>query len=302
MTLGIDHQPVLFEEVLKALEPKPNHWYLDGTLGAAGHTIGLLKKGVKVIAFDQDQEAIDRAKKNIEAACPGIKLTLDAKPPNDEQCILVNQNFNTLSQVLTDLGNIKLSGALLDLGTSTYQLLDTNRGFSFQYDAPLDMRMDTRLGVTAADLVNALPEKHLVRLFQEYSDEPYAVKIAKVVAQKRTDQPFRTTKQLSDLISRIKPKGSIHPATQVFQALRIAVNLERDTLMEVLPQIADALLPNSILAIISFHSGEDRIVKHFLNESNEFEVLTKTPITPSQTEITNNPRSRSAKMRLAQKK
>lgn len=304
MTTDIHHQPVLLNEVLEYLNPQPSAWYLDGTLGAAGHTIAILKKNAKVIAFDSDQEAITRAKENIEAACPGIKLSLYENQPIDSSqtdCILINENFSKLNEVLPLLGNIKLSGALLDLGTSTYQLLDPNRGFSFQYDAPLDMRMDKRLGVTAADLVNALPEKHLVKLFEEYADEPQAKKIAKAIAERRSILPFQKTSHLADLVARIKPRGSTHPATQVFQALRIAVNLERESIENALPQIVEALDNDANLVVISFHSGEDRIIKNFFKDHQSLGILTKNPLTPTQEELNKNPRSRSAKLRVAKK-
>lgn len=301
--MTIIHQPVLLEETLNFLKPKKNHWYLDSTLGGAGHTIAILKTGAKVIAFDQDETAINRAKENIQAACPGIKLA-DYSPrldTNKLDCILVNENFSKIDDVLTAL-NLSLSGALFDLGISTYQLKDPTRGFSFQEDAPLDMRMDRRLSVTAADLINALPQTHLARLFQEYADETYAPKIAAAIVKRRAQLPFKTTNQLGRLITTIKPPSRIHPATQVFQALRIAVNLELQSLSEALPQVNKHLRKDAPLLLISFHSGEDRLVKQYFKENPDLSVITKTPVTPTTKEITNNPASRSAKLRVAQKK
>ncbi len=305
MNLEFSHRPVLLQEVIHYLDPHKGDWYLDATLGDAGHTIALLKAGAKVLAFDQDEEAITRAKKNIETACPGVKIVLYSNQFVDIglfDCILVNQNFSKFSQIVEPLTNLSLSGALFDLGISTNQLLNPKRGFSFQHDSPLDMRMDNRLGVTAADLVNALPQKQLASLFLEYADETSASKIAKAIVTTRRNRPFSTTYQLATLIERVKPSRSkIHPATKVFQALRIAVNLERESLMEVLPQVTNALSKGARLAVISFHSGEDRIVKHFLKDTLSLEADVHNPILPSQKEIEINPKSRSAKLRIAYK-
>lgn len=298
------HIPVLLNEVITALKPQAGKWYLDATLGDGGHTIAMLKKKAKVIAFDQDENAISRATKNIQAACPGVKLKLFANQPVDlaaVDCLLVNQNFSTFSDVLDHFPGLKLSGALFDLGVSTYQILSPDRGFSFQSEAPLDMRMDKRLGVTAADLINALPEKELSRLFLEYGGEPYAAKIARHLVSSRLIKPITTTTQLAEIIARLKPHSKTNPATQVFQALRIAVNLERESIIEALPEVALRLTPGSTLAIISFHSGEDRIAKHFIRNEETLSEVNKKPILPGEEEISRNPRGRSAKLRLATK-
>ncbi len=304
MSNEIVHQPVLSKEVLHHLKPKLGHWYLDGTLGDGGHTILILKTKAKVLAFDQDEVAIERAKQNIIAACPGVKICLYENQPinvSDYDCILVNQNFSTLDQVLPNLIGINLNGALFDLGISSYQLLTPERGFSFQYDAPLDMRMDRRLGVTAADLLNALAEKQLIQVFRDYADETYAPKIAKAIVLSRQTRPFTSTTQLANLITQLKPKSSIHPATKVFQALRIAVNLELHSLTQLLPQVVNALEVGSPLVVISFHSGEDRIVKHFFKDNLNLEIVNKDLITASPEENKQNPKATSAKMRVARK-
>jgi len=299
------HRSVLLEEAIDFLNVKPEGIYLDATLGDGGHTQALLKKGAKVIAIDQDPEAISRAHDRLKATCPGINIKLDTGLPvtamESSDCLIVRANFAQLAEVI----KLKFNGILFDLGVSTVQILKPERGFTFQSDGPLDMRMDPELAVTAADLLQALSQKELTRLIMELGDEPYAAKIAKKIAITRQRTPIVSTFQLAELISRIKPHGKIHPATKTFQALRMAVNQERDSLRNALPAATNLLKKDGRLVIISFHSGEDRIVKHYLKEAadrQELQILTSKPIKPNELEINNNPRARSAKLRAAQKK
>lgn len=291
----------MLKESLDLLNLKRGGTYLDATLGDGGHTLALLEQGVKVIAFDQDPEALERAKTRLKDFKIGTNPALPIKALNDYDCLLVKTNFAYLEQVL----DLKLDGILFDLGVSTLQILKPERGFTFLATGPLDMRMDPELGVTATDLLAALGEKELERLFLELGDETYAKKIAAKIVQMRKSQPITTTTQLADLIERIKPStGKIHPATKVFQALRMAVNLERDSLRTALPAAVESLKPHGRLVVISFHSGEDVIVKHFLKAQEaegQIKVLTKKPLTPTESELTKNIRSRSAKLRAAQK-
>lgn len=295
------HKSVLLEESLDHLNLKKGGIYLDATLGDGGHTKAMLERGVKVISIDQDPEAIERSKNRLKEYKIGINPALPITGLNDLDCLLVKTNFSRLEEIF----NLKFDGILFDLGISTLQILKPERGFTFQEEGPLDMRMDPDLGVTAADLLNALGPKELTRLFEELSDETYAKKIAIKIVEARKVTPIKTTRQLAELISRIKPNlGKIHPATKVFQALRMAVNLERDSLSTALPQALELLKPGGRLVIISFHSGEDALIKHFLKkqeDNGQLKVLTKKPIKPTETEIFNNQRSRSAKLRSAQK-
>ena len=304
MTTDYLHRSVLTREVKEYLNLQPGGIYLDATLGDGGHTLALLEAGVKVIALDQDPEAIERAEKRLSSTLPKVILHQTQSPVHDlekNDCLLLKTNFSRLEEVV----KIKLDGILFDLGVSTLQLLKPERGFTFQSDGPLDMRMDPELGVTAADLLNAFSEKELAKLFQELGGETYAKPIAAKIALVRKHQPITTTSQLANLISRVKfPTGKIHPATKVFQALRMAVNLERDALKITLPQAVNLLKPEGRLVIISFHSGEDAIVKLFFRdqaEKGQLKILTSKPVKPTEEEKNINPRSRSAKLRSAQK-
>lgn len=288
------HIPVMLKEAISYLDIKPNHWYIDCNLGGGGHTEGILKAGGKVLGIDLDPDAIEEvSKKNFPL----------------ERLILINDNFSHLSHIthttLTSQPS-PISGVLFDLGISSYQLEKPERGFSFNVDAPLDMRMDPTVGVTAADLVNVLPEKELSRLFWEYGEENFARPIAKKIVEYRKIKKIETTSELVKIILSVKHAGreKIHPATKVFQALRIAVNDELRNLEEALPQALEILQPRGRLAVISFHSLEDRIVKNFFKneeEKSSLKILTPKPIGPTEEEIIFNPRSRSAKLRVAQK-
>lgn len=298
------HQPVLLKEALEYLQVKPGAIYLDATLGDGGHTQAILEKGASVIAIDQDPQALERASARLQSACPDINIKLDVKLPvtqvEAKTCLLIRSNFANLDQLV----NLPIDGILFDLGVSTLQILMSQRGFTFQSEGPLDMRMDPDLGVTAADLLMALSQKELTRLLFELGDETFAAKIARKIVKVRQRTPIVTTTQLADLVARIKPHGKIHPATKTFQALRMAVNQERYSLVEALPQALRLLKKQGRLVIISFHSGEDRLVKHFLKEqaeSNNLEILTSKPVKPTVLEINQNHKARSAKLRAAAK-
>ena len=298
------HQPVLLKEALQHLQVKPGGIYLDATLGDGGHTQAILENGASVIAIDQDPQALKRASARLQSACPDINIKLDVKLPviqvEPKTCLLIRSNFANLDQLV----NLPIDGILFDLGVSTLQILMPQRGFTFQSEGPLDMRMDPDLSVTAADLLMALSQKELARLLLELGDETFAAKIARKIVKVRQRTPIVTTTQLADLVARIKPHGKIHPATKTFQALRMAVNQERYSLTQALPQAIKLLKKQGRLVIISFHSGEDRLVKHFLKEqaeSNKLEILTSKPVKPTVLEINNNHKARSAKLRAAAK-
>lgn len=288
------HISVLPAEVISALKIKPGKWYLDGTFGRGGHTRDILSKGGNVIAFDLDPDAIAYGKSEFVSEIEAGKL------------ILIQSNFANLSRELFGMGreNHSLSGALFDLGMSSNQLEESGRGFTFQKDEPLDMRMSPELGVTAADLVNALPEKHLKNLLWENAQESFASAIARAIVSQRQKQPLRTTKELAELVTKVKRgrAGShLNPATKTFQALRIAVNMELDNLTVMLDQVRNWLSPGGRLVVISFHEGEDRIVKQRFKSWEEMGrgiSITKKPMEPSLEELEKNQRSRSAKMRI----
>lgn len=285
----IIHQSVLVREVISGLNVSPGKWYIDATLGTGGHTREILDLGGRVIGIDQDQAAID------------IAVSRIGQSPD---FTAINANFDTLYQTVSNLSlKDPIAGILFDLGTSAIQLESPERGFSFQHDAPLDMRMSRDSAVTAADLVNALSKKEIAYLLKLYSQESYADRIAKAIVEARQNKPITSTKQLASIIMQIKklnPK-KIHPATKTFQALRMAVNDEMNVLKSALPQAEQLLSTSGRLAVISFHENEDRLVKQFLNTNPNFHVLSKKPITPSAEEIYQNPRARSAKLRIAEK-
>lgn len=301
MNLNNLHTSVLPQETLELLDVKTNHWYLDATLGDAGHTLLLLQKGARVIAIDQDTDALKRSQARLQQTSKKILIQPDGFDSTAD-CLLFRSNFSALNQLSKTHHFPPLAGILFDLGVSTHQILSDQRGFSFTHDAPLDMRMDQSLAVTAADLLNFLSLSELERILKELGGEKNSKSIAKAIKQSQRFAPITTTKQLADIISSVKPgHGRIHPATKTFQALRMVVNQERDALRQALPQAVDLLAPQGRLVVISFHSGEDQIVKDFLKNNSALTVLTKKPVTPSQLEIKNNPRARSAKLRAALK-
>lgn len=286
------HTPVMLKEVLDYLEIKPGHWYVDCNLGGGGHTKGILDKGGKVLGIDLDPDAIAEATKNFAQS---------------KNLILVQENFSHLAR-LAPLAPLAPSGILFDLGVSTHQLETPERGFSFNIDAPLDMRMDPKSTiVTAADLVNGLYEKELAELFWNLGEENFSRPIAKRIVEARQKKKIETTNELAQVILSVRrrtPADRTHPATRVFQALRIAVNDELNSLKIALPQALEVLAPGGRIAVISFHSLEDRMVKDFFRDEEDkgsIEIITKKPVTPSEEEVEKNPRSRSGKLRVAEK-
>ncbi|HEY9659094.1 MAG TPA: 16S rRNA (cytosine(1402)-N(4))-methyltransferase RsmH [Allocoleopsis sp.] len=280
------HIPVLSREVVEGLAIRPGGQYLDATVGGGGHSALILAAypDVYLTALDQDLQALQAAKTKLAEF--GDRVTFH------------HSNFADF-----DPGEQKFDGILADLGVSSAQFDIADRGFSFRHDAPLDMRMNQQQDVTAAEVINTWEEKELADIFYTYGEERLSRKIARRIVEKR---PFHMTKELADTIFYSVPHsyryGRIHPATRVFQALRIAVNRELEVLETFLQHAPLWLKPEGRLAIISFHSLEDRIVKHTLKESPLLKVLTKKPIVPQDDEIEQNVRSRSAKLRIAARK
>jgi 16S rRNA (cytosine1402-N4)-methyltransferase len=302
----MQHQPVLYHEIIHALRPINKGFYVDGTLGAGGHARGILEACApdgRLLGLDVDPQALALARETLA--------------PYGERARLMQASYDSLAERLREIGWDGVDGILLDLGLSSMQLDTPERGFSFQQDAPLDMRFDPDSPTTAADLVNSLPQDELADLIYRYGEERASRRIARAIVKAR---PLQTTRQLAAVIETVIPrKGHIHPATQTFQALRIAVNQELERVENVLPQAVAALKSGGRLAIISFHSLEDRIVKeYFRSESKdlvnppyeriyEFEKkatlkeINRKVIIPGKAEIKANPRARSAKLRIAEK-
>ena len=303
------HEPVLFNEVLEYLIPSRGDGIIvDATLGLGGHAEGVLDRhpGVRLIGIDRDPEALERARQRLSRFGDRVKL--------------VRGRHESLIDILKQSGTETISGLLADLGVSSMQLDDAARGFSFRFDAPLDMRMGSE-GTTAADLVNTLDDHELARILREYGEEPFARPIARAIVKARGEAPIDTTTRLAEVIRTVKkPRyGEIDPATLTFQALRIATNEELTGLDRFLDDAVSVLESGSRVAIISFHSLEDRIVKRaFRRLEGEctcppnlpvcgcgakeiVNVLTNRPVTASEEEIARNPRSRSAKLRVAEK-
>ena len=274
------HQPVLLKESLALLDVRPGGLYVDATFGGGGHTRALLEAGARVVALDQDPDAIARGREAFRQE-PGLTL--------------VEANFRDLERVLDELGVKQVDGVLADLGVSSYHLDDPQRGFSYRFEGPLDMRMG-RGELTAADVVNAFDEEELAEILRRYGEEPAARRIARAIVRAR---PLRTTTELAEVVRRaVGYRRAGHPARKTFQALRIYVNDELGALRALLEASARRLAPGGRLAVISFHSLEDREVKRFLRESPEFEPLFKKPVVPRPEEVAENPRARSAKLRV----
>ena len=302
----IYHRPVLAREVVELLEPKPGSLVVDATCGGGGHTEALLESGTDVVALDQDPDAVEHVSEQL--ARFGPRLTVR------------QANFRHTAKVLDDLGIRVIGGALLDLGVSSRQLENAERGFSLVRNGPLDMRMDPRNQLTAATIVNDYSEEQLTRLFRELGEEPAARRIASLIAKMRKTSPFRETLPLAHAIEKaVGRHGRRHPATQVFQALRMEVNDELGALEDGLRVLTARLGPGARIAAIAFHSLEDRIVKNFFrdhsrqwldrpewpapqrNPDYHLKLVTLKPVEPSEDEQRANPRSRSAKLRVAEK-
>ncbi|MEK7516204.1 MAG: 16S rRNA (cytosine(1402)-N(4))-methyltransferase RsmH [Patescibacteria group bacterium] len=287
------HVPVFLNEVLEHLAPKSGETFIDGTLGDGGHAEEILERiapnGV-LLGIDLDQGAIDRSR--VRLARFGSHF------------ITERGNYRDLATIAEKHGIRAANGILLDLGISSAELDESGRGFSFQKDEPLDMRMGVE-GLTAAEIVNSAPKDELARIIRLYGEERYANRIAEEIVRRRRRKRIITTVELVETIREAVPqnyeRGRIHPATRTFQALRIAVNDELQGLREALPQAVRSLALGGRIAVISFHSLEDRIVKHFFRDSEELRIVTKKPIRPIQKEIIENPRARSAKLRVAER-
>lgn len=291
------HKTVLLKEAVDYLDIKKDHYYVDATFGRGGHTREILSRGGKVIAFDFDHEAIEHGNQNFAEEC------------KNESLILIRENFDQIDEAIKNLQKHhtigEISGILFDFGTSTEQLTSSERGFSFDGDGPLDMRMDDRLGVQAKDLLAIIPTKQLAQLFSEMGGEHDAFKIAKAIKESPT--PITTIKELTNIIAKVKRNdrhSKINPSTKVFQALRIAVNTELSNIETALPKAFDILEKNARIVTIAFHEGEDRIVKHLFKtwEENKQGInLLKKPLSPSEEELEINQRARSAKLRVFEK-
>ncbi len=283
------HVPVL-ADFFKNKIKKQKKFFVDATFGRGGHTRIFLEKGFTVLALDFDKQAIDFGKQEFKDFI------------QKRQLILKRENFSNIDKTIQkNIDQSQIQGILFDLGASTDQLKSQHRGFSFLSDSGLDMRMDDRLNVKASDLLNILSQKQLIYMFRTYAQEEKAKQIAKKIIEFRKKQPILTTLQLADLVSSVKKrKGKLHPATKVFQALRIVVNNELDNISTALDKLKNLKL-NAFVYVISFHEGEDRIVKNkfkSLEQSGFGEIITKKPIQPTEQEIEKNPNSRSAKLRI----
>ena len=305
------HRPVLLDECIEALAIRPDGVYLDGTLGRAGHSREIVKRLTtgRLICVDRDQAALDAA----EARLAGWM----------DKVTLVHSNFDRVADILDELGLRGADGMLFDLGVSSPQLDDASRGFSYMADAPLDMRMDRSEGLTAADVVNTWPQEELRRILQQYGEERYAPSIAAAIVRRRQERPIATTGELVEVIKSGMPAKALkekqHPAKRSFQAIRIAVNDELASVDRMLQGAVPRLNRGGRLAVITFHSLEDRIVKNALAQfargcicppdfpvcvcgrTPDVKLTPKKPILPSEREIEENPRARSAKLRVAEK-
>jgi 16S rRNA (cytosine1402-N4)-methyltransferase len=300
------HTPVMLPEVLRALDVQPGGRYIDCTLGGGGHAAAILEHsspGGQLLGIEADPSALEVAKERLQYFSAST--------------LLVNDNFANLQTICIKYDFFPVHGILLDLGLSSMQLSEQGRGFSFQYDAPLDMRVNPTQKMSAADIVNTYPEAKLAEILKTYGEEPFSARIARAIVNAR---PLTTTLQLAGLIEKtVGRRGKIHPATRTFQALRIAVNHELENLESALRQAVDMLGYRGKLVVISYHSLEDRIVKQFMQKEARgcicppsapvctcdheprLRILNKKVITASETELRDNPRSRSAKLRTAER-
>lgn len=305
------HIPVLLDECIAGLNIKPNGIYVDGTLGRAGHSAEIVRRlqGGRLIGIDRDETAIEEAG----------RLLLD----HQQKITLVRGDFRDIGDILNNLGIDEVDGMLFDLGVSSPQLDDSARGFSYMTDAPLDMRMDKRAAMSAADVVNNWDEKDIKQILYDYGEERYAPRIASLIVKKRADKKIETTLELVGIIRKAMPAKALrepqHPAKRTFQAIRIAVNDELGALKDMLNTVPDRLAKHGRLCVISFQSLEDRLVKKAIVRREKgctcpsdfpicvcgfeptLKALTKKPVTPSTEETASNPRARSAKLRIAER-
>ena len=305
------HVSVLYEESIAALNIRDGGVYVDGTLGGGGHSEGILSasEGCTLIGIDQDNEAIAAAKERLRKF--------------ENRFTAVNDNFSNIKNILSELGTDGIDGALLDIGVSSYQLDNPERGFSYMHDAPLDMRMDASAKKSAYDVINSYSCEELTRIFYEYGEEKWSKRIAEFICARRGESPLETTFELVDAVKAAIPKGARrdggHPAKRVFQAVRIEVNDELGVLKTAVTDFTACLKKGGRLAVITFHSLEDRIVKQAFADmargcicpkelpvcvcgrKPEIKIITRKPILPTAEEIKQNPRSKSAKLRVAEK-
>lgn len=307
----IKHIPVLLNETIEGLNIKPDGTYIDLTLGRAGHSSEILKRLNKdglLIGVDQDKEAIEESDKRLSKIASNYKL--------------VKSNFVNFEDILSSLNIDKVDGVLMDLGVSSPQFDESDRGFSYRYDAPLDMRMDIEQRLTAKEVVNSYSEGELRKIFYEYGEDKYSASIAHNIVKAREVKPIETTFELVEIIKRSKPAKELkkvgHPAKQIFQALRIEVNNELNVLKETLVQVVKHLNSGGRLAVITFHSLEDKIVKKLFKElcvvegdrnnfpteieQKDFILITRKGIRPSEEELERNHRSTSSTLRIIEKK
>ncbi|MCP4080691.1 MAG: 16S rRNA (cytosine(1402)-N(4))-methyltransferase RsmH [Planctomycetaceae bacterium] len=285
------HIPVLYREIVEGLNPQPGQTIVDATCGGGGHTLLLAKQvapdGV-VIGADRDPAAIERCERRLS----GLPVKL------------VVANFADVPEVLEANNHVPVDGICLDLGLSSDQLADEQRGFSYQSSGPLDLRFDTTSGSPAWKLLDRMSEKHLANLIYKWGEERFSRRIAREIVRRRQDDPVRTADQLAQLLRRVVPRAknhSIDPATRTFQALRIAVNEELKWVEVALRRLPDTLSTGGRIAVISFHSLEDRLVKTAFRENENLRVITRKAIKPAEDEIESNPRSRSARLRIAER-
>ena len=309
--MEFSHEPVLLEECMDGLNIRPDGIYVDGTLGGGGHSSQILKRlgeDGRLIGIDRDGDAIAAA---------------TARLGEDSRFQALRGNFHDVKQLLDSIGINRIDGMLLDLGVSSYQLDEGARGFSYHADAPLDMRMDREQSLTAYEIVNNWPREELKSILYEYGEERYAPQIAAAIERVRTDRPIETTLELVDIIRSAMPASALrekqHPAKRSFQAIRIAVNDELGAVRQGMEAAIDHLKPGGRLAVITFHSLEDRIVKNVFQDAAKgctcppsfpvcvcgrkpkIRILTKKPIIATREEVEENPRSRSAKLRVAER-
>ena len=304
--MDFHHIPVLFDEIIELLDCKPGHTIVDGTLGGGGHAQAVLERilpGGTLIGIDRDPDALEAASRRLHKY--------------KDSLITVHDNFANLDSVLDKLGIAAIDGMIMDLGVSSHQLDKGSRGFSYQSDAPLDMRMDPTQTLNAHEIVNTYDERRLAKIISQYGEERWAVRIAKFIVDKR---PINTTRELTEVIKAAIPakarRQGPHPSKRTFQAIRIEVNKELEILEGAIERAVTMLKPGGRLCIITFHSLEDRIVKNafielskdcicprefpvcICDKEKEIEIITRKPIIPTKSEISGNPRSRSAKLRI----
>ena len=309
--MAYGHKPVLLDECLEALDIEPGGIYVDGTLGRAGHSLEIVKRLTdgRLIGIDRDETALEAARKRLA--------------PYMDRVTLVHSNFDRLGEILEELAPDGADGMLFDLGVSSPQLDDAKRGFSYMHDAPLDMRMDRTAGLTAREVVNGWSYEELRRILFDYGEERYAPAIASAICRRREEREIETTLELAEIIRGAMPAKALrekqHPAKRSFQAIRIAVNGELDALPPMLYAAADGLKCGGRLAVITFHSLEDRIVKRTMQElatgctcppefpvcvcgkKPKMKLITRKPVTSGPAELAYNPRARSAKLRVAER-